>query len=252
MTTFDLTGEVALVTGAGRGVGAAIATLLAAHGAAVAVNDLDPRRAEDTVWRIASSGGRALATPGDIADRSQVDAMVATAAAALGDVTILVNNAGVPAEGFSTSAFLATTRADWDRYLDVNLFGTMHCTQAVLGGMSPDRPGRIVSIVSDAGRVGEPFMAPYAAAKAGVMGFTRALAKEVGGEGVTCNCVSLGSIAPDEDADEAIDPRRTARYAVRRLGRSSDVAPAVLWLASAEAAWVTGQTVVVNGGYSMG
>jgi len=245
----DLSRRVALVTGAGQGVGAAIARALAARGAAVAVNDLAVDRADGVTESIREAGGQAVTVAADITEPDEVEDMVRSVAARVGPVDVLVNNAGLPPSGIRATPFVETTRPDWDRFISLNLYGVLHCSRLVLEHMVDQRWGRVISIVSDAGRVGEPGMAAYSAAKAGAMGFSRALAKEVGPHGVTCNCVSLGSIAPAGQEPDAAARRAIARYPMRRLGTPEDVAGAVLWLASPAGDWVTGQTVAVNGGY---
>jgi 3-oxoacyl-[acyl-carrier protein] reductase len=245
---FDLTGRVALITGAGQGVGAGIAVRLAEQGALVAVNDIASDRAARTVEAITLSGGKAISAVADVTDRGQIDTALGVVTAELGPVDILVMNAGIPPSGFKIAPFATSSPADWDPYIAINLFGVMHCVHSVIGPMIERGWGRVVAIVSDAGRFGEPGMAAYAASKAGATGFVRALSKEVGPSGVTCNCISLGSI----EAEGAVDPdaaRRAARYPMRRLGRPDDIASAVVWLASEEAGWTTGQTISVNGGY---
>jgi NAD(P)-dependent dehydrogenase (short-subunit alcohol dehydrogenase family) len=246
---FDLSNRVALVTGAGRGVGAAISQLLACHGAAVAVNDISAERAAACVTEIGDSGGRAVAAVADITNRLAVDTMVEEVADALGPIDILVNNAGVPPEGLPIQTFADSDPSDWLALVNLNLYGVLHCSHAVVGQMSAQHWGRIVTIISDAGRIGESGIAVYSAAKAGAAGFARSLAKEVGPFGVTSNSVSLGSIQPVGEALDEVTIRRTKRYPMRRLGTPEDVAPAVLWLVSEEAGWVTGQTLSVSGGY---
>ena len=237
---FDLTGKVALVTGAGRGVGAGIARALTQCGATVAVNDLVADRAADTATAL---GG--LAVPADVTDDDAVRAMVERVVAELGRVDILVNNAGVPAEGAPSVRFRDMSRDDWHRYLDLNLYAVLSCTRAVLDGMCDRGWGRVITIISEAGRAGQPpGLSIYAAAKAGAAGFTRILAREVGRDGVTANCVSLGTIDNNAVRDEVL--RATP---MRRYGTPEDVGGAVAYLASDEAGWVTGQTLPVNGGY---
>jgi 3-oxoacyl-[acyl-carrier protein] reductase len=136
----------------------------------------------------------------------------------------------------------------WDPWIRLNLYGVLHCTHAVIGGMSDRGWGRVVTVISDAGRIGERNQAVYSAAKAAAAGFSRALALEVGPDGVTSNCVSLGTVGPVTDPE--IVAKMARRYAMRRLGRPSDVAMMVLFLGSEEASWVTGQTIPVNGGYA--
>jgi 3-oxoacyl-[acyl-carrier protein] reductase len=247
---FDLHGRVALVTGAGQNVGARIAELLAEQGAAVAVNDLDASRADAVVQQIRAAGGVASSAIGDVTDGAQVAAVVAEVGDELGPVDVLVNNAGLPVEGLPTGPFADLDPSDWEATVQLNLHAVLRCTRAVLPSMIERSWGRVVTIVSDAGRSGEPQLAVYSAAKAGAIGFTRAIAKEVGRHGVTCNAVALGSIRRTEATGEA-DVRRARHYPMRRLGRPDDVAPAVLYFVSPAAGWVTGQTLGVDGGYVM-
>jgi NAD(P)-dependent dehydrogenase (short-subunit alcohol dehydrogenase family) len=241
----DLTGRVALVTGAGRNVGAGIAATLGRCGAAIAVNDLVAARAEAVAAELRAEGVDAVAVPADVTDHAAVEAMVQATTGRFGAVDILVNNAGVPADGAPAVRFRDLPVADWDRYLDLNLRAVLSCTRAVLDGMCDRGWGRVVTITSEAGRAGQPpGLALYAAAKAGAAGFTRVLAREVGRHGVTANCVSLGTI-------ENVTPREEVRRAtpMRRYGTPADVGAAVAYLASDGASWVTGQTLPVNGGY---
>ena len=247
---FDLDGKVALVTGAGQGVGAEIAAVLVRANAAVVVNDLFDDRAEAVAGRLRTRRCRAMAVAADVRERAQVDAMVHTVVETFGSLELLVNNAGVPAAGLSTTSFVNSSRDEWDACLSVNVLGALNCSQAALPAMLEGGRGRIVSVTSDAGRVGEPGLVVYSAAKAAVMGFSRALAKEVGAAGITCNCVSVGRIEGTVSSDAAPLPDAVRRrYPAGRIGRPADVAAAVLWLVSDEAAWVTGQTVGVDGGY---
>ncbi len=251
----DLTGRRALVTGAGQGVGAGIATLLAAAGATVAVNDLVVDRAEAQAVALRASGGDVRAAPFDVTDFEQV----MEAIAALDGVDILVNNAG-NAGGDSWPGmvdFADSDPADWDRFLRVNLYGVMNATRAALPGMIAGRWGRVVTVISDAARVGEPKMAAYAAAKAGAAGLMRAISKEVGRHSITANSISLGTMrTPLTEASwDGLDEQQTAArlggYAVRRPGLPEDVAGLVGYLVSAGASWITGQTIPLNGGYSV-
>src|SRR5882757_1251531 len=264
---FELTGRVVLVTGAGQGVGEGIATAMAAQGASVAVNDLVGKRAEQVLDRLLRAGARACAGPADVTDLDAVRAMVADVERRLGPVDVLVNNAGIPSTGVALRPFVDTSPSEWRPFVDINLYGVLHCTHAVLPGMKARKWGRIISVTSDAGRSGEANLAVYAASKAAGAAFTRSVAKEVGRDGITCNSISLGTIAsraaePGEsggdvsgddgsgDADAERLARQLRRYPVGRLGRPSDVAAAAVWLASEEASWVTGQTISVNGGYA--
>ncbi|MBN9109426.1 MAG: SDR family oxidoreductase [Pseudonocardia sp.] len=249
---FDLSGRVALVTGAGRGIGARTAAVLAGRGARVAVNDLSLDRARTVAKSVGDAGDDAIAVTADVTDLASVTSMVQEVVERLGPVDILVNNAGVPASGFAMKEFTATERQDWDPYISINVYGVLNCTHSVVGSMVERGWGRVITIISDSARAGERLMAAYAASKAAAAGFSRALAKEVGRAGVTCNCISLGWV-PHDAVDLGSDDVKHAlrNYAVKRPGRPDDVAAAAVWLASTEASWVTGQTVPVNGGYVM-
>jgi len=243
---FDLSGRVALVTGAGQNVGAGIARRLAAQGAAVAVNDLFEDRARAMAEAIAAAGGKAVAAPFDVTRADAVAAGVERAATALGPIDILVNNAGVP-PAMGLVRFRDMDPAEWRRFVDLNLYGVLHCTRAVIDGMVERGFGRIVTISSGAGQTGLAIgVSLYGAAKAGAIGFSRHLALEVAGTGVTVNTVSLGlmSNVAGAEATQAL----AASVPCKRLGTPEDVAAAVLYLASDEASWVTGQTLGVNGG----
>lgn len=238
-----LAGRVALVTGAGQGVGAGIAMTLAERGAAVAVNDLDATRAGATVDAITASGGRAVAVLADVGDLAQVTRMVGEVETLLGPVDLLVHNAGIPATGFTLTPFREMDPAAWEPFIRVNLYGMLHCAHAVVEGMCARGFGRIVCISSEAGRVGIGFgVSLYSASKAGSVGFCRSLSQEVAAHGVTVNCLSLGLMAsPDTEFLAKGIP-------VGRAGTPADVAAAVAYLVSEEASWVTGQTLPVNGG----
>ena len=239
----QLEGRVALVTGAGRGVGAGVAAGLADAGAAVAVNDLDPGRAQAVADQLDAAGGRAAACVADVTDWDAVTAMVAGVEATLGPVDILVNNAGIPADGFTLRAFRDMPVEDWDRFVRLNLYGVLYCTKATVDDMCERGWGRIVTVSSEAGRRGLPTgVSLYGAGKAAAIGFSRHLALELIGAGVTVNCVALGLMAREPD-DDRRPPRPT-----ERLGRPDDVAAAVAYFASDAAEWVTGQVLGVNGG----
>lgn len=241
----DLSGRRALVTGSGQGVGRAVARSLAQAGAAVVVNDIVADRAEAVVAEIRADGGAATARVFDLTRWDEVRAQLT------GDVDIVVNNAGnAGAQGWQElRSFVDTEPAAWDRFVQINLLAPMHVVRAVLPGMITRGWGRIVTIVSDAGRVGEPRLAPYSAAKAGAAGFTRAIAREVGRHGVTANNVSLATINAAGTQRTGQEPA-LKRYVIRRFGEPSDVAGMVTFLASELSGWVTGQTIGVNGGYS--
>ncbi|WP_208028495.1 SDR family NAD(P)-dependent oxidoreductase [Rhabdothermincola sediminis] len=247
---FDLSGRVALITGAGQNLGAEIARVLANNGAAVVVNDLFPDRAGAVASAISAAGGMAIAIEADVTDLEAVGQMVSEAEARLGPVDILVNNAGVPPNpSWDLLPFHQTSPESWRAWIDINLYGVLHCCHATVGGMVERGWGRVVNIVSDAGRTGEGLLAVYCAAKAGAAGFSRALAKEVAPHGVTVNALALGTLGPPGGDPELVQ-RMARRYPVGRIGAPADIAPAVLWLASDEASWVTGQTIPINGGYA--
>jgi 3-oxoacyl-[acyl-carrier protein] reductase len=257
---FNLGGQIAFVTGGGQGAGRGIALTLARHNAAVAVNDFVLERAETVASEIQATGGRAIAVQADVGDHASVKAAIDTATQALGPVTLLVNNAGNAgpnAEMGRSPLFWESDPADWDRFFRTNQLGVLNCCHAALPGMIAAGKGRIVTIVSDAGRIGEPRLAVYSAAKAGAAGFVRALARETGRHNITCNAVSLSALAPpmDEEALKAFVSSDTgkamlSRYAIKRLGTPDDVAAMTLFLCSNAAGWITGQTYPVNGGYS--
>jgi 3-oxoacyl-[acyl-carrier protein] reductase len=258
----DLGGQIAFITGAGQGVGRAIALTLAHHNAGgIAINDFVPERAAAVVEEIQTLGVRALAVPADVGDHTAVRAAMDAATATLGPVTLLVNNAGNAGPNSAighSPLFWETKPEEWDRYFRTNLQGVMNCCHAALPGMVKEGRGRIVTIVSDAGRVGEARLAAYSAAKAGAAGFVRAIAREAGRYGITANAISLSALEPpmDEAAKAqflASDQAKAivSRYVIRRLGKPDDVASMALFLCSDASGWITGQTYPVNGGYSL-
>lgn len=257
----DLGRQIAFVTGAGQGAGRAIALAFARHNAGgVAVNDFVAARAAGVVAEIEALGVPACVAQADVGDHAAVADALAAAERSLGPITILVNNAGnagpTATMGLSPP-FWETKPEDWDRYFRTNLQGVMNCCHVALPGMIKQGRGRIVTVVSDAGRVGEARLAAYAAAKAGAAGFMRSIAREAGRFGVTANAISLSSLEPNmDDAAKAeflaSDRAKTqlSRYVIRRFGKPDDVANMALFLCSEAAAWITGQTYPVNGGYS--
>jgi len=247
-TVFDLSGKVALVTGAGQNVGAGIAHALAAQGAAVAVNDLVGDRAESTVASVRAAGGRAEVAVFDVTDPAAVVAGVEAVATTLGPVDILVNNAGVPA-GMRPVQFRDLPREEWARYIDLNVYGSLNCVAAVIDGMCARRWGRVVQISSGAGRTGLRLgVSLYGASKSGVEGFIRHLAIEVARDGVTANAIALGLM--DNGGGQAT-ASLARQVPAGRLGSPADVAAAVVYVASPEASWLTGQTLDLNGGSTM-
>ena len=244
---FDLTGKVALVTGAGQNAGAGIAALLARQGASVAVNDLVEQRALETARLIAGDSGRAVAAPFDVTDAESVAAGIETVEERVGPVDILVNNAGVP-PGMQLVRFREMDPAEWSRYVDLNLYGVLHCTRAVIDGMCERGWGRVITISSGAGQIGLSIgVALYGAGKGGAIAFMRHLALEVARSGVTANTLTLGMM---ENAAGSGQAEALAELVpVGRLGRPEDVGAAVVFLASEEAGWLTGQTIGLNGGW---
>jgi NAD(P)-dependent dehydrogenase (short-subunit alcohol dehydrogenase family) len=242
---FELSGKTALVTGAGRNIGAGIARLLAQQGAAVAVNDLDENRSRETSDAIRAAGGTAVAAPFDVTSMEAVADGIARAQAALGPVDILVNNAGVPAV-MDLVKFRDTTPEAWEPYLALNLYGVLYCTKTVIDGMCERGHGRVITISSTAGAVGTDLgVSLYAAGKGGAISFMRHLALEVARFGVTANTLAPGLVLPTLDATTA---SLAARIPVGRVGTPEDIGALVVYLASDEAAWVTGQTIHINGG----
>jgi 3-oxoacyl-[acyl-carrier protein] reductase len=243
---FDLTGKSALVTGASGGIGAAIAKALHRQGATVG---LSGTRRDALEALAAELGARAHILPCDLSDKDQTEKLIPAAEAALGGVDILVNNAGVTRDNL----FMRLKDEDWDKVLNVNLTSAFRLSRAVVRGMLKKRWGRIVGITSVVGVTGNPGQGNYAAAKAGMIGMSKALAAEVAVRGVTVNCVAPGFIeTPMTDALTPAQKETILRVVpAGRLGSSAEVAAAVVYLASAEAAYVTGQTLHVNGGMAM-
>lgn len=265
-----LSEKVALVTGGGQGVGRAICKLLADEGARVIVNDLVPDRADAVAKEIVAKGGKATGISADVTQLDAVQGMVSEIRKIYGPVDILINNAGVLPERRSGEIGIPTfTDSDpkhWRKFIDLNCYGVMNCVYAVTPLMIERKGGKIVSIVSDAGRVGEARLAAYSAAKAAVIGFTKAIAKELGRHCINVNTVSLSAVsheAPMADflrLDATPENNETLakvlrQYPIgeglRRLTWPQDAAYAVAFLASDCAAYITGQCVPVNGGYAM-
>lgn len=254
----NLKGKVALVTGAGQGVGRQVALYLAEHSAGgVVVNDYFQDRADAVAKEITDAGGKAIGVQADVTDLDSVTAMVAAGEDEFGQVDILVNNAGNAGPTASiedATPFWETGPDDWAKWMDVNYYGVLHSTRAVLPGMVDRNYGRIVTVISDAGRVGEPHLVVYSGAKAGAAGLMRAVAKAVGRYAITVNSVALAAIETPTTASmmESADARKAMlrNYVIRRVGRPEDPAGLILFLASDAASWITGQTYPVNGGYS--
>ncbi|MDF1594538.1 MAG: 3-oxoacyl-[acyl-carrier-protein] reductase [Acidimicrobiia bacterium] len=242
--------RVALVTGGSRGIGRAIALGLAADGCRVVVNySTSGESAEAVAEEIRSGGGEAIAVQADVSNTEAVADLFEKIGAAMGPVEVLVNNAGVTRDGL-----LARMGSDdWDRVMEVNLRSVFLCTKAAMRGMLKNRWGRIISIGSVSGLAGNPGQANYAASKAAIIGFTKSVAKEVGGRGITANVVAPGFIESDMTASlgEAALEAAVSATSVGRLGRPEDVAAAVGYLAGEQAGFITGQVIVVDGGLTI-
>ena len=243
---FDLTGKCALVTGASGGIGAAIARTL--HGAGASVG-LSGTREAPLAALAAELGARAHVLPCDLSDPEAVGGLIGRAVEAMGAVDILVNNAGITRDGL----FMRMSDEDWAAVIEVNLTATMRLCRGAVRGMMKARWGRIISISSVVGATGNPGQANYAAAKAGMVGMTKSIAHEVASRGITANCVAPGFIttAMTDKLSEGQKAAILGAVPAGRMGTPEEIAAAVLYLASAEAGYVTGATLHVNGGMAM-
>lgn len=242
--------KVALVTGASRGIGRAIALRLASDGYAVAVNyAANSAAADEVVAAIIANGGSAIAVQGDVGDVDAVGAMFTSVEERLGRVDVLVNNAGITRDDL----LLRMGPADWDDVIATNLRSVYLCSRAAMRGMLRSKWGRIISVSSISGISGNPGQANYAASKAGIIGFSKSIAREIGSRNITVNVVAPGFIETDmtEELGPEIAQEVAGRVAVGRLGRPEEIAAAVGYLASDDAAYVTGQTLVVDGGLAL-
>lgn len=245
-----LDGKTALVTGASRGIGRAIALRLAAEGASIAINYAgNTAKAEETKAAIEAAGGKAALFQADVSDSAQVEQMVAAVTEMFGTIDILVNNAGITRDGL----LMRMKEEDFDAVLDTNLKGIFHVTKAVSKLMMKKRAGRIVNMASVVGIMGNAGQTNYAAAKAGVIGFTKSAAREFAARGITVNAVAPGFIATDMTAamPEKAKEATLAAIPLRRMGEPEDVANAVAFLVSDQASYITGQVVKVDGGMVM-
>ncbi|MEA3502711.1 MAG: 3-oxoacyl-[acyl-carrier-protein] reductase [Actinomycetota bacterium] len=242
--------RVALVTGGSRGIGRAIALRLASDGHAVAVNyTANSAAADEVVETITANGGTAIAVRADVGDADAVTAMFETVEEHLGRVEVLVNNAGITRDDL----LLRMGIEAWDQVIQTNLRSVYLCSRAAMRGMLRSRWGRIISVSSISGISGNPGQANYAASKAGIIGFSKSIAREIGSRSITVNVVAPGFIETDmtEELGTEIAQEVTRRVAVGRLGRPEEVAAAVGYLASDDAAYVTGQTLVIDGGLAL-
>jgi 2-hydroxycyclohexanecarboxyl-CoA dehydrogenase len=269
----QLQGKVALVTGGGRGVGRGICLRLAEEGAKVVINDFHEQRAQRVAAELTERGAEALPVRADITDLAQVRAMIEKAQDTFGPVDILVNNAGIPTRDpvlgpgnlvkrGGWEDFALTSPEAWRQIIDLNIYGTMNCTHSVLTPMIERRQGKIISIMSEAGRLGEAKLAAYSGAKAAILGFSKAIARELGKHCINVNVVALGAVDAKELEFEQLDAVAKDRLSklfkaypigrgLQRLARASDVADAVAFLASDRAQYITGQVLGLSGGFAM-
>ncbi len=247
---FDLTGKVALVTGGSRGIGRAIALAMAAQGAKVGVNYVtNAEAANEVVQKIANCGGQAFAVQGDVSQAGDAKRIVEETIAKCKALHILVNNAGLTEDDL----LLRMSEDAWDRVMSVNLRGAFLCTKAALRSMIRQRSGRIINVSSVAGLVGNPGQANYAAAKAGLIGFTKSVAKEVASRNVTANVIAPGLVKTEMTAD-LTEQQQQAVLGLVPLGRwatAQEIAPAAVFLASDEAGYITGAVLAIDGGLVM-
>lgn len=245
----ELSGKVALVTGGAQGIGKAIALLLARNGANVVVSDINLEKAREAADEIQGMGRRSFAIKANVADLKDVERMVEAIVEQFGRIDILVNNAGITRDRL----ILRMTEEDWDAVLDVNLKGTFNCTKTVIRHMSKQKSGKIVSIASVTGEMGNAGQANYAASKAGVIGFTKTIAREFATRGINVNAIAPGYIqTPMTDAvPEKAKEELKRMIPMERLGQPEDVAQAVLFLVSESSSYITGQVLNVNGGIYM-
>ncbi len=242
--------RVVLVTGAGRGIGRAIAEAFAKEGAKVVINDINEETAKNTANELKKLSGDAIGVKADVTDYEDVKGMVEEVKKAFGTVDILVNNAGF----WTIKKFTDTTPEDWEKDIRICYYGTLNCTHAVLNDMIEKKYGRVINIVSDAGRIGEPYLTVYSGAKAAVVGFSKALAKEVARYNITVNCVAAGvTKTPGVEGflkSVGGEERLVRAYPRGRLGNPQDIANGVIFFALDESEYITGQIISISGGYT--
>lgn len=248
----DLSGRTTVVTGSARGIGKAIALKLAGAGADIVINDIEPaaEAMEETAGEVRALGGKALAVAADVSSPEDVARLIDTAAKEYGKIDILVNNAGVTRD----QLVMRMSDEEWDTVLNIDLKSAFLCSRAVLRHMLKQRSGRIISIASVVGIMGNAGQANYSAAKAGVIGLTKSIAKEVGSRGITANAIAPGYIQTrmTEQLDEKQRAALLSRIPLNSLGTPGDVAEAVAFLASDEARYITGQVLNIDGGMALG
>ncbi len=244
-----LSGKVALITGAAQGIGKAVASLLARHGADIVVSDINFEKAEETAREIEAIGVKTMAVKVNVASLDDVEKMTAEIFNKFGKIDILVNNAGITRD----KLILRMTEEDWNAVLDVNLKGTFHCTKTVIRHMAKQRSGKIVSIASVVGEMGNAGQANYAASKAGVIGLTKTIAREFAQRGINVNAIAPGYIETPmtEVLPEKAKEELKRLIPMERLGKPEDIAEAVLFLVSEESSYITGHVLKVNGGIYM-
>jgi 3-oxoacyl-[acyl-carrier protein] reductase len=246
----DLSGRVAFVTGASQGIGRACAVKLASAGATVALGARNREKLDEVAKEISAAGGKAEVFSLDVGDEEQIKGSFKTAIGNLGKIDILVNNAGITRD----QLVMRMKRADWDAVLNTNLTSAYLCIQQVIGSMLKQRWGRIINVTSIFGQMGQAGQANYAASKAGLIGLTMAMAREVGSRSITCNAIAPGFIETAMTSILSDELKQTAlkNIPLARLGTVEDVANSVAFLASEEASYITGHVLNVNGGMLMG